>query len=532
MSDKIYDVFISYRRKGGFETAKHLNDLLSHDGYSVSFDIDTLREGDFDTALLARVEQCVDFILVVDEHCFDRTIDKSVKREQDWLRIELAYALELRKNIIPILLANASFPDGLPDEIKAVSRKHGPTYSKEYFDTFYGKMKGMLHALPRYGNMRGGMPQSNCANLKVMSNLDCVMFIDGEEYGALSAGRLQKIPLPAGEYILQFKSVEHAEDNIVDDGFNMSDRDKLYKVDLLSLKQARERKEREEKERQERECREREERERAERERREREERERLERERKEREAPREFEVRGVKFTMIYVEGGTFMMGATSEQGDDAFDWEKPVHKVTLSDYYIGETVVTQELWKAVMKKEPTWNGGWTDEYGRGAEYPAYRVSYDEIVNDFIPELKKKLKEMTGKDYDFRLPTEAEWEYAARGGKKSRGYKYSGSDNIDEVAWYGDNSVSQTHPVRRKKANELGLYDMSGNVWELCNDWYGYYSAEPQYNPQGPKSGSYRVIRGGSWSRNAKYCRVSYRNDGDAPSGRSYDLGFRVVLAK
>jgi formylglycine-generating enzyme required for sulfatase activity len=517
MSDKIYDVFISYRRKGGFETAKHLNDLLSHDGYSVSFDIDTLREGDFDTALLARVEQCVDFILVVDEHCFDRTIDKSVAREQDWLRIELAYALELRKNIIPILLANASFPDGLPDEIKAVSRKNGPTYSKEYFDTFYGKMKGMLHALPRYGNMRSGMPQSNCANLKVMSNLDCVMFIDGEEYGALSAGRLQKIPLPAGEYILQFKSVEHAGDNIVDDGFNMSDRDKLYKVDLLSLKQAREQKEREEKERQERECREREERERAERERREREERERLERERKEREAPREFEVNGVKFKMIYVEGGTFMMGATEEQGDDAGEREKPVHEVTLSDYYIGETVVTQALWKAVMGNKPSY-------YKGDDRLPVEQVSWED-AQKFVT----KLNRLTGKV--FRLPTEAEWEYAARGGKKSRGYKYSGSNNIDEVAWYYDNSGSKTHVVKGKKANELGLYDMSGNVCEWCNDWYGDYSSEAQDNPQGSKMGSGRVYRGGSWFGSAKGCRVSFRNY-DTRSYRGYILGFRVVLAK
>ncbi len=244
------------------------------------------------------------------------------------------------------------------------------------------------------------------------------------------------------------------------------------------------------------------------------------------------FKVNGVEFKMVKVEGGTFEMGATREQGNDAYGGEKPVHKVTLSDYYIGETVVTQELWKAVMKKEPTWNGGWTDEYGRGAEYPAYRVSYDEIVNVFIPELKKKLKEKTGKDYDFRLPTEAEWEYAARGGKKSRGYKYSGSKNLNEVAWYGDNSGGKTHPVKGKKANELGLYDMSGNVREWCNDWYGDYRAEAQYNPQGPKSGSNRVARGGSWYTSARGCRVSYRDYIIIPSYRGYNLGFRVVLAK
>ena len=515
MGEEIYDVFISYRRDGGFATAKHLNDLLCHDGYSVSFDIDTLREGDFDTALLARIEQCVDFILVVDEHCFDRTLDKSVKREQDWLRIELAYALELKKNIIPVLLANAEFPTGLPDDIKDVPRKHGPKYSKEYFDTFYGKLKGMLHALPRYGNMRSGMTQSNCANLKVQSNLDCVMFIDGEECANVQANKLAKVPLQPGEYMLRFESTENAVDN-VEDELNMPDRDKVYKVDLLSLKQAREQKEREEKERQERECREREERERAERERREREERERLERERKEREAPREFEVRGVKFKMIYVEGGTFMMGATSEQGNDADGDEKPMHKVTLSDYHIGETVVTQELWKAVMGNNPSFFTG-------DGNLPVEQVSWDD-AQEFIV----KLNRLTGKV--FRLPTEAEWEYAARGGKNGKGYKYSGSNSIDEVAWYEGNSGYKTHPVKEKKANELGLYDMSGNVGEWCNDRYGGYIGESQYNPQGSKSRSNRVIRGGSWFYAAKSCRVSLRSYGTSYA-RSSRLGFRVVLA-
>ena len=132
----MFQVFLSYRRIGGFETAKHLFDLLSRDGYVVSFDIDTLREGDFDEALLSRVEECKDFILVVDAHCFDRTMDPSFKRENDWLRRELAHALKLNKNIIPILLAGASFPEGLPEDISRVQFKNGPAYSREYFDHF------------------------------------------------------------------------------------------------------------------------------------------------------------------------------------------------------------------------------------------------------------------------------------------------------------------------------------------------------------------------------------------------------------
>ena len=221
------------------------------------------------------------------------------------------------------------------------------------------------------------------------------------------------------------------------------------------------------------------------------------------------FNVKGVSFKMIKVEGGTFMMGATSEQGKDAFKDEKPAHSVTLSDYYIGETEVTQELWEAVMGSTPS-------SYSGYPQRPVERVSWNDC-QEFIT----KLNQLTGKN--FRLPTEAEWEYAARGGNKSKGYKYSGSNTIDDVAWYKDNSGNGTHNVKTKLANELGIYDMSGNVWEWCQDWYDrkYYQNSLQTNPTGPSSGSGRVIRGGSWHLNAKHCRVSnrsyyypgYRND-------------------
>lgn len=219
--------------------------------------------------------------------------------------------------------------------------------------------------------------------------------------------------------------------------------------------------------------------------------------------------VNGVSFTMIKVEGGTFQMGATSEQGGDADSDEKPVHSVTLSDYYIGETEVTQELWEAVMGSKPS--------KFKGSQRPVERVSWNDCQG-FI----KKLNQLTGKN--FRLPTEAEWEYAARGGNKSKGYKYSGSNTIGNVAWYDDNSNSQTHNVKTKSPNELGIYDMSGNVWEWCQDWKGNYNSGSQINPTGPSSGSRRVGRGGSWSDDAEGCRVSFRgssfpDDGAAISG-------------
>ncbi len=227
------------------------------------------------------------------------------------------------------------------------------------------------------------------------------------------------------------------------------------------------------------------------------------------------YTVNGVSFTMVSVAGGTFTMGATSEQVSDADADEKPSHDVTLNGFSIGQTEVTQGLWEAVMGSNPS-------SFKKGENYPVEQVSYWDCKS-FI----SKLNSLTGKN--FRLPTEAEWEYAARGGRHSQGYKYSGSNSPGSVAWYGDKSNSATHPVATKAANELGLYDMSGNVWEWCNDWYGAYRVADQTNPRGPGSGFARVRRGGSWYYFARSCRVSSRRN-DAPSFRYYDLGFRLAL--
>ena len=208
-------------------------------------------------------------------------------------------------------------------------------------------------------------------------------------------------------------------------------------------------------------------------------------------------------------------MGATSEQGTSNPDKnEKPVHKVSLSDYFIGKYEVTQAEWEAVMGKNPS---GF-----KGPNLPVEWVSWDDC-QEFI----EKLNQLTG--LQFRLPTEAQWEYAARGGNKSKRYKYSGSNTIGDVAWYGYNNSSRTtHQVGTKLPNELGLYDMSGNVYEWCSDWYGDYSSSSQTNPTGPASGSLRVIRGGDWLYYAKRCRVSDR-DSDTPDLRNNGRGFRLV---
>ncbi|MBR6746967.1 MAG: SUMF1/EgtB/PvdO family nonheme iron enzyme [Muribaculaceae bacterium] len=227
-------------------------------------------------------------------------------------------------------------------------------------------------------------------------------------------------------------------------------------------------------------------------------------------------EVNGVEFNMIYVEGSLFDMGATLEQGDDYFADERPTHQVTLSDYYIGETEVTQELWVAVMGNNPS-------RFTGNSRNPVEEVSWYDCI-EFIQELNR----LTGKH--FRLPTEAEWEFAARGGSNSKGYKYSGSNRIDEVAWYNGNSVSMTHEVATCAPNELGIYDMSGNVYEWCSDWYGEYPVSSQTDPSGSTNGSYCVNRGGSWGSSARYCRVSCRYY-STPDFRYDYLGFRLVCS-
>ena len=224
----------------------------------------------------------------------------------------------------------------------------------------------------------------------------------------------------------------------------------------------------------------------------------------------------GISIEMVRVEAGTFTMGATPEM-ENPLDDEKPAHQVTLTnDYYIGKYEVTQALWKAVMGNNPS--------CFKGDNLPVEKVSWDDCQK-FI----SKLNSITGKR--FRLPTEAEWEYAARGGKKSRGHQYSGSNNLSDVAWYDDNSDSKTHAVGSKQANELGIYDMSGNVYEWCQDWKGAYSSSSQVNPTGATSGSSRVFRGGCWSSAARFCRSLYRFNGK-PDYRSSGLGLRLVLSK
>jgi formylglycine-generating enzyme required for sulfatase activity len=234
----------------------------------------------------------------------------------------------------------------------------------------------------------------------------------------------------------------------------------------------------------------------------------------------KELEKQGITINepkMIFVEGGTFWMGSTEEQGDDCFDDKRLFSKVTLKGFKIGKYPVTQAQWVRIMGSNPAANA-------QGGDYPVENVSWYEAQ-----EFCERLNVATGGNY--RLPTEAEWRYAARGGNKSQQKKYSGANDfkeLKEVTWRMRNSDRHTHPVGKKEPNELGLYDMSGNVWEWCSNWYSDYPATPQENPQGPLQDSIRVLLGGSWVGDAKNCRVSNRDD-IAPGFRSICVGFRLV---
>ncbi|MEQ8702816.1 MAG: formylglycine-generating enzyme family protein [Phaeodactylibacter sp.] len=225
---------------------------------------------------------------------------------------------------------------------------------------------------------------------------------------------------------------------------------------------------------------------------------------------------------MVFVEGGSFSMGCTQEQGKDCFDREKPVHKVRVSDFYISKYEVTQSQWEAVMGKDIQYyyenSGSGGGIVGKGPDFPMYYVDWED-ANEFI----RKLNKMTGKN--FRLPYEAEWEFAAKGGNKSLRYKYSGSNSCEKVA----NSGSATTTVGSKAPNELGLYDMSGNIIEWCWDWYGPYSSSTAYNPKGPDFGEWKVLRGGGWGANSCVAARSSHRISNNPLDRNYFYGFRLV---
>lgn len=220
-----------------------------------------------------------------------------------------------------------------------------------------------------------------------------------------------------------------------------------------------------------------------------------------------------VEMSMAFVRGGVFRMGCTDEQGDDCYSGERPAHEVTLGDFYIGRYEVTQAQWTYIMGDNPS--------VFKGDDRPVENVSWHD-VQEFIVRLNGQSA------HKYRLPTEAEWEYAARGGAYGKKYQYSGGQRCDEAGWCRRNAGGATHNVGAKQPNELGIYDMCGNVWEWCSDWHEAYSASARVNPAGPDTGTRRVNRGGSWYDDDRHCRLTIRN-ADRPESADARLGFRLV---
>lgn len=495
-----YDIFVSYRRDGGFETAKHLNDLLVRDGYTVSFDIDTLREGDFDEALLRRIDQCVDFILVVDKHTFDRTLDPNFDPKKDWLRTELAYALKLRKNIIPLLLSGVDgFPSNLPEDIADVVTKNGPEYNKYYFDEFYRRLKSFLHCVPRNAKAE----EKDYATVTLYSDTDVSVSSDGEHIANVKANEFAKVQVALGEHVFEFvstqdSSMHYSEVHALNEVKNYVVQIKIgqKRIPLISLSAF-------------------------------------LKivialvlfagigvgiyflTKRDNNENPTVVEnyptnvdveyydetlfVNGIPYKMLSIKGGEFYMGV---EGDE----EAQKHKVTLSDYMIGETEIPQSIWEAVMGSNPSRHVG--------SNYPVEQISWNDCQL-FIARLNK----LSGQT--FKLPTEAEWEYAARGKEET-------IVNLADYAWYEVNSGHTTHAIGMKTPNGLGLKDVFGNVWEWCSDKHGIYSKSDVKDPTGPEAGDMNVFRGGGCGSEAKTCTSTFRG-ACMPEENADALGIRLA---
>ena len=573
---KKYDIFISYRREGSKNIARLLKTELGLRGYHAFLDFDELKDGRFDKRIMDAIDAAPVFMFILSEHALDRCVD-----ENDWVRKEIEYAMETERHIVPINpdKSFSDFPEYVPKSLKDGLGLHH--FSQLLLDDLFNQTMDKLvveRLEPILGKRNRYQMSTIGATIHLSTDANCEVYRYGKHECNVVTGEDKIVYLKKGKHKFEFISIDNEKDkySIV---FSVEDIDMedMLEIQFQPIIEKREVEERTRREVEEKACIE---------------ETNKQDNESLQDDAVQkiynednavitsfetllekrypnkdtskilkgvmygsvlgplgavaggliassdkatnaisrvvgsityhktenkqeEFVVNDVSFKMITIQGGTFTMGATSEQGSDADDDEKPKHSVTLSDYMIGETVVTQALWEAVMGSNPS--------KFKGSQIPIEEVSWDDCQM-FI----KKLNQLT--DMQFRLPTEAEWEYAARGGQKSQGYKYAGSNILDNVAYYQDYTDWATHPVKQKKSNELGLYDMSGNVWEWCQDWYGDYNSSVQTNPIGPSSGRFRVLRGGSWRNLATSCRVANRNY-SSPDYHNSGLGLRLALS-
>ena len=508
MEQAKYDVFISYARKDYLDEQKNVipgnvvsqvKEALMAEGIKFWFDEDGIISGqEFGKEITKSIEASKVFLFLASEN----------SNKSNMVSGEIGIAVELNKNIIPFRIDESSYNDAVKIHI----------VNNDFIDYYINPEKGltkMVNSIKKYleqeeekliEDIRSANNNLNKDEAQLLMKREKLLEETKEVSNKEKRTTLQKEIQETSPISQKYQKERFSLLREIEKLSNSNkEKEKDNKVKSEELKQKNDQIKRLEKELNEA--------------------KNELEyyrtAEKRQAEAKGEFTVNGVSFKMIHVDGGTFQMG--SDSGDRN---EKPVHSVTLDNFFIGETEVTQELWEAVMGNNPS--------VFKGENLPVEKVSWEDICgkdgkgND--PEcFLYKLKQITGKE--FRLPTEAEWEFAARGGKESKTYKYSGSDTLDHVAWYEKNSGDKTHPVKTKSPNQLGLYDMSGNVYEWCQDWYkeDYYSSSPRINPPGPSSGSHRIIRGGHYIVRHTGCRVEYRRY-NLPTNKSKNTGFRLAL--
>ena len=480
-----YDIFISYKRKS-LPTANNLYYRLTSRGHSTFFDLEEMGRDNFNVQLLNYIENAKDVFVILEEGSLDGCKQENWE-EKDWFCHEIAFALEKKKNIIPMLIGGYRMPsaDFFPDKLKDFSLKNAPDFNFSYFEAYLDKLieKDYLLSKPNL--------QDKAASVfKFYSNENCQVFKEGKLVCSLEGMSDEPYYLPVprkGDYRFKGINLITAESKIIKEHIE-ADEEREIEIQWekrISIKL-------------EQNC------------------SDSLD------DIPspiiQTFNVLGIVFRMVKVSCGSYYMGTVipESQFTQIITTDQPhSHTVILThDYYIGENAVTQELWRAIMHNNPS---RFIEE-----TFPVDSVSWTDC-QEFI----SRINRITG--MKFGLPTEAEWEFAARGGVRSRNQLYSGSNNIDEVAWCLDNSNNQTHHVKHKRANELGLYDMSGNVWEWCQDYFADYEDGIQCDPIGPTQGTHHVYRGGCWCE-MEDCRVTARRSG-FPNFTSYGgLGLRLVI--
>ena len=535
MNEK-YDIFISYKRKS-LPTANNLYYRLTTRGYSTFFDLEEMRRDNFNVQLLSYIENAIDVFVILEEGSLDAC--KNPDWEEDWFCKEIAYALEKKKNIIPILLNGYHMPPRafFPNKLKELTFKHAPEFNFSFFEAYLDKLIEKEYLLSK-----PNLQEKVTSVFKFYSNENCQVFKEGKLVCSLEglSDEPYYLPVPRkGDY--RFKGINSItkETKVIKEHIE-AEEEKEIEIEWEVPKSSNSDKERTETLLVNRET--------------------------------FSVDLGELKFNMIRVEGGEIEVGATAEQVNDADENEWPAHRIACHTFYIGQFPITQNIWEIVMgynkslfKKNEmklsaeleelkkalgintlsasailglpagllvgvglTWGAKkakqWIEKYmtdnalygSDKGHYPIENITYDEAL-----EFVKRLSQMT--NLEFSLPTENEWEYAARGGQRSKGFKYAGSNTLDEVAWYRDNSDGATHPVGEKKPNELGLYDMSGNVWEWTET-----PAHP-YGIDMEEGGDVYIRRGGSWWHKSQNCRVSKRYP-SIRSKKTSGLGLRVVL--